>query len=137
MPCMVCSVKKKITLIMVVCLSVIGLVSPAQAISKSWCKTSKGDEFCFMMNTPDRNNWTWEETWTFGKPYKKTYLDKIKVKIVIFGGYWTCNPLYSKVTKYEEKDEYGRLIILGKGEKNNGIFLKEKTLKVRMQEACK
>ena len=137
MPCMVCSVNKKITLILVVCIAVISLVSPAQALSKSWCTTSEGNEYCFMMNTPDRNNWTWEETWTFGTPYKKRYWDTIKVKIVIFGGYWTCNPRYSKVTKYEEKDEYGRLFVLGKGEKSNGIFGKEKTLKARMQASCK
>ena len=136
MPCMVCSVKKKMPLIFVVCLAVISLVSPARALSKSWCQTVKGDEFCYMMNTPDRNNWTWEETWNFGKPYSKSY-NTIKVKIVIFGGYWTCNPRYSKVTKYEEKDEYGRLFVLGKGEKSNGIFRMEKILKARMQTSCK
>ena len=134
---MYCAVNKKIALILVIFLSVMTWVSPAQAISKSWCKTSNGDEFCFMMNSPDRNNWTWEETWNLGKPYKKNFWDTIRVKIVIFGGYWTCNPRYSKVTKYEEKDEYGRLMILGKGEKSNGIFRMEKTLRTRMQEFCK
>lgn len=131
-----CAVNKKIALILVIFLSVMTWVSPAQAISKSWCETSNGDEFCFMMNSPDRNNWTWEETWNFGKPYKKNLLEN-RVKIVIFGGYWTCNPRYSKVTKYEEKDEYGRLMILGKGEKSNGIFRMEKTLRKRMQQLCK
>ena len=131
------SVPTKKCLIVIVCLSVLTFVSPVHALSKTSCTTIKGDEFCFEMNTPDRNNWTWKETWSLGTPYKKHYNDTIKVKIIIFGGYWSCNPRFSKVTTYQEKDEYGRLIILGKGELKNGIFGKEKALKNRMQSACK
>jgi hypothetical protein len=127
---------RKISLILVVCIAFACFAVPVQALSKSWCQTVKGNEYCYMMNTPDRNNWTWEETWSFGTPYVKRH-NTVKVKIVMFGGYWTCNPRYSKVTKYEEKDEYGRLFILGKGEKSNGIFGMEKTLKARMQTFCK
>lgn len=112
--------------------------NPVNALSKTSCSTDKkGNEYCFTMNTPDRNNWTWQESWTFFSPYKKNNYDTIKVKIIMFGGYFTCNPRFSKVTSYQEKDEYGRLINIRKGELQNSIFLMEKSLRNRMQGACK